>query len=180
MTLSIRDARPDDIPVIEEMVEDFVKGHPAEHHPRSSEALRQAYFGERPVAHLLLAERDGAIVGMGQWLLVHDMFWGMFCARAEWLYVRPRCRGSGIVAAIVAAICGQARRAGAQFLLGGGGEGPSKLYERVAIGMASRDCFLSGKAFQVMAGLEGLPIREIVRGLPAPELGRQPADSQSV
>jgi hypothetical protein len=44
------------------------------------------------------------------------------------------------------------------------------------MGMASRECFLSGKGFQVMAGLEGLPVREIVRGLPAPELTRQPAD----
>ena len=175
--LLIRDARPDDVPAIEEMVEDFVKGHPAENHPRSSDALRRAYFGERPVTHLLVAERDGDIVGMAQWRLGHDMFWGMFFVEAEWLYVRPRCRGSGIVTAIVAAICGQARRAGAQFLHGGGGEGPQRLYERVAIGMLSRECFLSGKGFQVMAGLEGLPVREIVRRLPAPELSRQPAES---
>ena len=72
--LLIRDARLDDIPAIEEMVEDFVKGHPAENHPRSSDALRRAYFGEHPVAHLLVAERDGDIVGMGQWWLGHDMF----------------------------------------------------------------------------------------------------------
>ena len=174
--LLIRDARLDDLPDIEAMVEDFVKGHPAENHPRSPEMLRKAYFGERPLRHLLVAERNGEVVGMAQWRLGHDMFWGMLYAEAEWLYVRRRYRGSGIVAAIVAAICGQARRAGAEFLHGGGGEGPSKLYERVAIGMASRECFLSGKAFQVMAGLEGLPTREIVRGLPDPELGRQAAD----
>ena len=89
----------------------------------------------------------------------------------------PRGRGSGIAAAIVAAICGQGRRAGAEFLHGGGGEGPQRLYERVAMGMASRECFLSGKGFQVVAGLEGLPVREIVRRLPSPELSRQPAES---
>ena len=93
--LLIRDARLDDIPAIEEMVDDFVKGHPAETHPRSADALRRAYVGERPVAHLLVAERDGDIVGMGQWWLGHDMFWGMFFVEAGWLYVRPRCRGSG-------------------------------------------------------------------------------------
>ena len=168
--LQIRDARLDDIPAIEEMVEDFVKGHPAENQPRSADALRRAYFGDEQV-------RDGDIVGMGQWRLGHDMFWGWFFVEAEWLYVRPRCRGSGIVTAIVAAICGHGRRAGAQFLHGGGGEGPQKLYERVAIGMLSRECFLSGKGFQVMASLEGLPVREIVRRLPTPELSRQPAES---
>lgn len=174
--LRIRAARLDDLPAIEEMVEDFVKGHPAQNHPRSADALRRAYFSERPVTHLLVAERGGDIVGMGQWRLGHDMFWGWFFVEAEWLYVRPRCRGSGIAAAIVAAICGQGRRAGAQFLHGGGGEGPQKLYERVAIGMESRECFVSAKAFQVLAGLEGLPVREIVRRLPAPELSRQPPD----
>ena len=174
--LQIRDARLDDIPAIEEMVEDFVKGHPAQNHPRSVDALRRAYFGERPVTHLLVAERSGDIVGMGQWRLGHDMFWGWFFVEAEWLYVRPRCRGSGIAAAIVAAICGHGRRAGAQFLHGGGGEGPQKLYERVAIGMESRECFVSAKGFQVLAGLEGLPVREIVRRLPGPELSRQPPD----
>jgi GNAT superfamily N-acetyltransferase len=92
--LLIRDANENDIPAIESMVADFVKGHPAETHPRSSQTLRAAYFSERPVAHLLLAERNGQIVGMAQWTLIHDMFWGMFGAEAAWLYVRPDCRGA--------------------------------------------------------------------------------------
>jgi GNAT superfamily N-acetyltransferase len=163
MMLLIRDAHTGDLADIEGMVADFVKGHPAENHPRSPDALRKAYFGERPVAHLLVAEREGHIVGMGQWRLIHDMFWGMFGAEAEWLYVRPGYRGSGIAAAIVARICAQARRAGAQFLHGGGGAAPSKLYERVAIGQATRECHLSGKAFKVMADLDGSPVREVIR-----------------
>ena len=174
--LLIRDANENDIPAIESMVADFVKGHPAEHQPRSSQALRAAYFSERPVAHMLLAERNGQIVGMAQWTLIHDMFWGMFGAEAAWLYVRPDCRGSGIVAALVARLCAQAAAAGAQFLHGSGGEGPSRLYERVAIGQVSRDCHLSGKAFQVFAKLDGLPPRELVRRLPARALGLQPAE----
>jgi predicted N-acetyltransferase YhbS len=175
--LAIRKANPDDIAQIERMVGDFVKGHPAEHHPRSSQALRAAYFGPRPVAQLLVAERGGVIVGMVQWRLIHDMFWGMFGADAEWLYVKPEHRGSGIVAALVARLCAEASAAGAQFLHGGGGEGPSKLYERVAIGQSSRDCHLSGRAFQIFAKLDGLPMRDIVRRLPPRELGLQPAQS---
>ena len=175
--LLIRKAEPRDLPAIEEMVTDFVKGHPAESHPRSAEALREAYFGQKPVAHLLIAERAGRIVGMGQWSLVHDMFWGIFGAEAGWLYVRPECRGSGIVTAIVARLCAEARSAGAQFLQGSGGDGPERLYERVAIGEAGRHCHLSGKAFHVMANLDGASGRKIVRGLPAPELGLQPPDS---
>ena len=174
--LSIRGANENDIEEIERMVADFVKGHPAEFHPRSSKALREAYFGDRPVAHLLVAERGSEIVGMAQWRLIHDMFWGMFGAEAEWLYVKPNRRGSGIVAALAARLCAQAAEAGAQFLKGGGGEGPSKLYERVAIGHSDRVCYVSGKAFQRFANLDGLSVREIVRRLPAKELGLQPAD----
>jgi N-acetylglutamate synthase-like GNAT family acetyltransferase len=177
MALLIRNAKTTDLPAIEEMVADFVKGHPAENHPRSREALHRAYFGDAPVAHLLVAEREGRTVGMCQWRLLHDMFWGIFGAEAGWLYVRPDCRGSGTVAALVARACAQAREAGAQFLRGGGGEGPSKLYERVAIGQAARECHLSGKAFQVMANLDGLSARRIVRGLPEPKAGLQAADS---
>ena len=172
----IRDAVPQDIPEIEMMVADFVRGHPAETHHRPVEVLRQAYFGEHPVAHLLVAERGDEIVGMVQWRLIHDMFWGMFGAEAGWLYVRPSNRGSGIVAGLVARLCAQAARAGACFVQGGGGEGPSKLYERVAVGFAARDCHLSGKGFQCFARLDGLPLRDIIRGLPTQEMSRQPAD----
>ena len=171
----VRDAVPDDVPALEDMVSDFVRGHPAEDFARDPAALRKAYFGEKPVARLLVAERAGCVVGMGQWRLIHDMFWGMFGAEAEWLYVRPECRGSGIVAAIVARICAQASDAGCRFLHGGGGEVASKLYERVAIGHDSRECHLSGKAFQQFSKLDGLPVREIVRGLPSRELGLEPA-----
>ncbi len=174
MTL-IRNAVPDDLSSIEDMVSDFVRGHRAEKHFRDPDALRAAYFGDQPVAHLLVAERQSRIVGMGQWRLIYDMFWAMFGAEAEWLYVRPECRGTGIVAAIVARICAQAREAGVQFLHGGGGESVSRLYERVAIGQPSRECHLSGRAFQVVADLDGLPPREIVRGLPPPEWGLQSA-----
>jgi N-acetylglutamate synthase-like GNAT family acetyltransferase len=174
--LFIRKARETDLPALENMVADFVKGHPAEKHPRSRQALHDAYFGTKPVTNLVVAERSGELVGMIQWQLIHDMFWGMFGARAEWLYVKPHYRGSGICAALVARICADSSAAGAQFLQGGGGDGPSKLYERVAIGMESRDCFLSGKAFQAFSKLDGLAPREIVRKLPTQDMSRQPAE----
>lgn len=174
--LVIRRANEGDLPAIERMVADFVTGHPAERHHRSTDVLRAAYFGDQPVAHMLVAEREGSLVGMAQWRLVHDMFWGMFGAEAEWLYVTPDCRGSGIVAALVARLCAESSQAGAQFLRGGGGDGPSKLYERVAIGQTSRTCHLSGRAFQVFARLDGLSAREIVRGLPHRDLGLLPAE----
>ena len=154
------------------MVNDFVRGHPAEDHPRSLSALREAYFGQAPVANLVVAIRDGRVIGMGQWTLIYDMFWGMYGANAEWLYVRPEYRGLGIVVAIVAEICAQVRSAGGQFLHGGGDDEVERLYERAAIGGPTNECHLSAEAFQVFADLAGLAPREIVRRLPSSELNR--------
>lgn len=173
--LLIRDVKLEDIEDIENMVNDFVLGHPAANQHRPRENLIDAYISSSPVSHLLVAERNGQVIGMGQWKLMYDMFWGFYGAEAEWLYVSPKHRGSGVAAAIIAHICNAAREKGAQYLHGGSDERLSKLYERVAIGGSTRECHLSGEAFQVFADLAGSNPRNIVRGLPSPNLGNVPA-----
>jgi GNAT superfamily N-acetyltransferase len=173
--LTIRLARETDLDDVENMVNDFVKGHPAEKHPRSRSALREAYFGDAPVANLVVAVRDDRVIGMGQWTLIYDMFWGMYGANAEWLYVRPEYRRRGVVVAIVAEICARVRLAGGEFLHGGGDDEVERLYERAAIGRPTNECHLSAEAFQIFADLAGLSPREIVRRLPSLELNRVPA-----
>ena len=173
--LIIRLAIEADLAEIEQMVENFVKGHPAENHQRKRSTLQNAYFKGTPIAHLLVAERRCQVLGMGQWKLIYDMFWGQFGASLEWLYVKPEFRGIGISAAIVAEICAQVRQSGGEFIHGEGlNEGVSKLYERVAMGWLARKCAISGEAFHVLADLSGLPPRQIVKGLPNPELNKIP------
>src|SRR5215471_7557898 len=172
--LVIRVACEADIESIEEMVDDFVKDHPAEKHPRSRSALREAYFGSAPVANLVVAARSGRVIGMGQWTRIYDMFWSMYGGNVEWLYVRPEHRGSGVVVAIVAEICADVRKAGGEFLHGGGDDEVERLYKRAAIGRPTHECHLSAEAFQVFADLAGSSPREIVRRLPSWELNRVP------
>jgi GNAT superfamily N-acetyltransferase len=172
--LTVRLAREVDLDDIESMVNDYVKGHPAENHTRSRSALREAYFGDVPVANLIVAVSKGRVVGMGQWTRIYDMFWSMYGGNVEWLYVRPEHRGQGVVVAIIAEICAQVRRAGGEFLHGGGGDDVERLYERVAIGGPTNECHVSAEAFQVFADLAGLPPRQIVRRLPSRELNRVP------
>jgi len=173
--LIVRRAVDADIEAIEDMVDDFVKGHPAEKVVRSREGLRKAYFGASQVASLVVAVDQDRVVGMGQWTLIYEMFWGKFGATVEWFYVRPGSRGKGVSAAIVAEICSQVRRAGGEFLYGGGGDEVEALYERVAIGWPTNTCHVSAEAFQALADLAGKPPRDIVRGLPTPEMNRTPA-----
>ena len=157
------------------MIDDFVRGHPAETHTRSRSALREAYFGNAPVANLVVAVRGGRVIGMGQWMRIYDMFWSMYGGNVEWLYVRPEHRGSGVVIAIVAEICAEVRRVGGEFLHGGGDDDVEHLYERIAIGGSTHECHVSAEAFQVFADLAGITPREIFRRLPTVDLNRIPA-----
>jgi GNAT superfamily N-acetyltransferase len=170
--LVVRSARESDLDGIAEMIDGFAVGHPAADHSRSPSRLREAYFGPSPVAHLIVAARGDVPVGMAQWTRIYEMFWNVYGARVEWLYVRPQCRRTGIVTALVAEVCAQVRAAGGEFLYGGGGDDVEALYERVAIGGPTNECHLSAEAFQSFADLAGLPPRTIVRHLPAVELNR--------
>jgi GNAT superfamily N-acetyltransferase len=173
--LKVRPAHDADLDAVEDMVNDFVKGHPAEKQHRSRSALRGAYFGEAPVAHLLVATYRDRIVGMGQWTLIYDMFWGMYGAEVGWLYVRPDFRGRGVALAIVVEICAQVHGAGGAFLHGGADEAEvASLYERIAMGYATRECYISGEAFRALGELAGHSPRTIVRKLPSPELNKMP------
>lgn len=175
-SLIIRRAQEDDLHDLADMVEDFVRGHPAEHHQRPREKLRVAFFGDDPVARVFVALKYGRIVGMGQWSRIFDMFWAMDGGKVEWLYVRREARGLGIAAAIIAAICDDVRRSGGEYICGGAmNDDVSRLYERVANGWPTRECALSAEAFQVFADLAGHAPREIVGRLPAPDLNRVPA-----
>jgi GNAT superfamily N-acetyltransferase len=170
--IHVRAGTESDLQEIASMIDDFVKGHPAERHPRPIARLRAALFGTEPVAQVLVALRRNRIVGMVQWCRTYDCFWAMFGASVDWLYVRTEVRGLGVAAALVAEVCSRVRQAGGEFLRGGGTDEVSRLYERVAIGGPTRECHLSGEAFQVFADLAGTSPREVVRGLPSRELNK--------
>jgi GNAT superfamily N-acetyltransferase len=158
------------------MVNDFVRGHPAESHPRSLDALRAAYFGPERTGELVVAERHGKVVAMAEWARFYDMFWSHYGGRVEWLYVRPEWRGLGIPLALMALICDRVRRAGGERLDGAGNDKTTPMYERVARATdPTTVVHLGGEAFQRVADLAGLAPREIVRRLPSPDLNNVPA-----
>jgi GNAT superfamily N-acetyltransferase len=176
----VRLATEADLDVIAQMMDHHAIGHPAENHPRPVASFRDAFFGAKPVAHLLVAPRGARVVGTIQWTRMFDMYWAVYGGYVEWLYVRPDSRGLWIPAALVAEVCRQVRNAGGEFLHGGAeAERTSELYERVGMGWASRTIYVSGEAFQVCADLAGARPRDIVRGLPDVGLNKTAARPRS-
>lgn len=158
------------------MVDDFVRDHPARDHPRDRAAFETAWFTDRAVGELVVAERRGYVVGMLQWAPIFDVFWGMRGGLADWLYVRPGSRGLGIPALLVAKVCARIRDDGGQFLNGAANTTTKPIYARAAVPAdeATWTVHLSAEAFQVVADLDGQPVRRVVRGLPDPALNRTP------
>jgi GNAT superfamily N-acetyltransferase len=173
VTISVRDAGSGDLDAIAEMLEDFVANHPAKSHPRSRDKLREALFGDEPVARVLVAVDRDRVVGMVQWSRIFEMFWGVFGGKAEWLYVRPEARGRAVAAMLGAEVCKRVRDAGGEFLyLGSSEPSVTALYGRVTHSWSEQTHALSAEAFQRLADLAGASPREIVRNLPPPELNR--------
>jgi len=173
--LIVRRATPRDIDVLATLIDEFAKGHPAERHPRSADRLREALFGGQPVARVLLAQRDAAVVGFAAWRKTYDWFWSMYGGDGLGLFVVPAQRGLGVAVCLVVAMCAEIQEQGGHFLQTSYDAGLSRLYERVAVGRSDRACHISALAFERLAGMTGRTAREIVRALPDKRLNFVPA-----
>jgi GNAT superfamily N-acetyltransferase len=101
----IRNARPDDIDTIAELIRALAEYERLSHEAQFDVAdLRDALFGARPYAEVLLAESSGEVVGFA--LFFHNF--STFLARPgiylEDLFVRPEHRGGGHGRALLAAL----------------------------------------------------------------------------
>jgi GNAT superfamily N-acetyltransferase len=163
---TVRRAIPADLDALAALIDEFARGHPAEHYPRSMAVMEEAYFGPHPISHMLVAERRGEPVGFGGWHEVFDRFWAMYGSELNGLYVKPCYRGREVAPAIIAAICADIRREGGCFLRGTYADKVGRLYERVAVGSAQHEGHVSASAFHIVADLAGHPPRRLLRGLP--------------
>lgn len=176
--LIVRRATADDVPSLTLLIDGFAKGHPAEHHSRSAESMRDAFFGYQSVAQVLLAERQSIPIGFGVWRKTYDVFWSMYGGDGIGLYVTPANRGLGVALCIIAAICAEIRGQGGSFLQTSYDPELAGLYERVGIGRPERACHVSALAFETLAGAAGRSAREIIRMLPDKASNYAPATRQ--
>ncbi|MEP6786739.1 MAG: GNAT family N-acetyltransferase [Sphingomonadales bacterium] len=96
MTISIRPAAPSDVPTIMGFVRELATFEKAPDEVTSNEVImHEALFGARPAAEALIAELDGAAVGMAVFYHNFSTWTGVRGIWLDDLYVTPHARGSG-------------------------------------------------------------------------------------
>jgi len=102
MTISIRPARPADLPLIAQLIRDLAEYEQLAHEVRFDEAvLGQKLFGARPYAEVVIGEVDAAPQGFALFFHNFSTFEGKPGIYLEDLFVRPEARGAGLGKALL-------------------------------------------------------------------------------
>ncbi|WP_411120472.1 GNAT family N-acetyltransferase [Streptomyces sp. x-19] len=111
----IREATPDDVPVILAMIGELAAYERAAEAAEATEPqLKEALFGPQPAAFALIAEDAGGPVGFALWFRNFSTWTGTHGVYLEDLYVRPEARGGGHGKALLAALAQLCVRRGYQ------------------------------------------------------------------
>jgi GNAT superfamily N-acetyltransferase len=103
MSITIREAKPDDIGTIQQFILALADYEKLRHEARASaKDLLHHLFGPRPMAEVLIAEQDGAAVGFALFFHNFSTFEGKPGIYLEDLFVLPEARGSGAGKALLA------------------------------------------------------------------------------
>ncbi|MEN9926500.1 MAG: hypothetical protein RL268_2626 [Pseudomonadota bacterium] len=102
MTISIRPATADDLPLIAQLIRDLAEYERLAHEVRfDDEVLRAKLFGARPYAEVVIGEIDGSAQGFALFFHNFSTFEGRPGIYLEDLFVRPEARGSGLGKALL-------------------------------------------------------------------------------
>lgn len=102
MSIGIRQARPDDLPLIAALIRELAEYEHLAHEVRfDEEVLARNLFGERPYAEVVIGEVAGQAQGFALFFHNFSTFEGKPGIYLEDLFVRPAARGSGLGKALL-------------------------------------------------------------------------------
>ena len=105
--INIRPTTPADVPVLMQLIRDLAVYEREPDAVKATEPqLHEALFGTRPVAEAVLAEHDGAAVGMALFFTNFSTWEGRAGLYLEDLFVKPEARGLGIGKALLVHLAG--------------------------------------------------------------------------
>ena len=95
--ISIRAARPDDVPAILALIRGLAEYEKLAHECEADEAkLAETLFGDKPCAEVLIAGVDGEVAGFALFFHSYSTFLAKPGLYLEDLFVQPRFRGLGL------------------------------------------------------------------------------------
>ena len=107
MTIAIRPAAPQDVPLILALVHELAEYERDAASVTATEAMiDEALFGARPAAEAVIAQRDGEPVGFALFFQNFSTWTGRPSLYLEDLYVRPEARGHGVGKALLRHLAG--------------------------------------------------------------------------
>ncbi|MEG3125174.1 GNAT family N-acetyltransferase [Sphingomonas sp. GB1N7] len=107
MTVSIRPATPSDVPTILGFVRELAAFEREPDAVTATETImHEALFGARPAAEAIIAEMDGASVGMAVFYHNFSTWTGLRGIWLDDLYITPDARGSGAGRALLSHLAG--------------------------------------------------------------------------
>ena len=96
MTLTVREASPSDTATILRFVRELADYEKAIHEVEATEeTVRASIFGDGSVTQALIAEHDGAAIGMAVYFFSYSTWQARNGLYLEDLYVTPEARGAG-------------------------------------------------------------------------------------
>lgn len=102
MTMTIRPAASEDLPLIAQLIRDLAEYEKLAHEVRFDEAVLEAkLFGARPYAEVVIGELDGEPQGFALFFHNFSTFEGRPGIYLEDLFVRPAARGAGLGKALL-------------------------------------------------------------------------------
>ena len=102
MTIAIRPARPDEAPLVLDLVRGLARYEKLEHEVEATaDGIAAALFGSAPRVFCDLAEADGEVAGFAMWFYTFSTFVGRHGIYLEDLFVRPEFRGRGLGKALI-------------------------------------------------------------------------------
>lgn len=108
-TVRLRDATPDDLPAIAELVRLLAEYERLAHEiVWTEEELGASLFGAGAVPGVVVAEVEGVVAGLAIWYRTYSSFLARPGIWLEDLFVRPQYRGGGIGRALVDHLLAQA------------------------------------------------------------------------
>ena len=113
MTLTVREAVPDDVSNILHFIRELAIYEKAEHEVEATvESLTASIFGEKSVTRALICEEDGVALGFAVWFFSYSTWQAKNGLYLEDLYVTTSARGRGVGKALLKRLAAIAVEAG--------------------------------------------------------------------